>query len=119
MRAQLQLSLALVALSGSPAAADRDLFERLCRTADCGGAFARLEVFRDAGQSLVKIRYRGDFRHCSHPPTVYYDERGLSLGSVDDWLRTGEQLAYATAFHAEQTKGLVRSEEIACRDFVP
>ena len=119
MRVPLQLSLVLVLLSFSQAKADRALFENLCRTSQCSGSFARLEIFQDSAQRLAKIRFRGDFSRCSHTPAIYFDNEGRWLADVDDWLRTGERLAYAEQLHKEQTMGLVRSSEIACSEFFP
>jgi hypothetical protein len=102
----------------SSANADRALFARLCSTADCNGTFARLEVFHDAAGRLAIVRYRGDFRRCSHPPAIYFDKEGKQLAVVDDWLRVDKELlAHAARLHAEMTKGHELTATMGCADF--
>jgi hypothetical protein len=111
----MQLCLMLILLGSTAASADRDLFVRLCTRAQCAGTFARLETFHDAGGRLARIRFRGDFRRCSHPPAIYFDGAGRELDGVDDWLRIDkDSVANSERFHAEMTKGLTLAQEIMC-----
>jgi len=115
MRAVLPLSLILLALVPSPSRADRELFARLCGLAQCSGRFARLEVFQDSKGQPARIRFRGDFRRCSHPPTIYFDMAGKELTSIDDWLRIGKsEVANADGIHRDMTRGLKLEMEIGC-----
>ena len=97
--------------------ADRAFYAGICISTPCGGPFGRLQLFRDKAGRLVRILARGDFRRCSHPPAVYFDDKGAALESVDDWLRIDkERERTAEQFHARMTADLTRAEEIFCSD---
>lgn len=114
MRA-IYLCLALLALVPTPSHADQELFARMCAQTQCSGPFARLELFHDSKGQPVRIRFRGDFRRCSHPPTIYFDVSGKELAAVDDWLRIGKaEVASAERLHREMTNGLTLGVEIGC-----
>jgi hypothetical protein len=114
MRAVLPLSLALVILTSS-SHADQALLARLCGRAHCSGPLARLEVFNDSKGQPTRIRFRGDFRRCSHPPAIYFDMTGKQLASPDDWLRVDKvELADAAHIHREMTLGLRLDKGMAC-----
>lgn len=100
-------------------AGEQEVLLKLCKTSPCEGPFARVELLRDAKQRLVKLRFRGDFRTCTHPPAVYFDPSGRELSRIDDWLRSdGDAALRAKAFHEQQTQGLVVAEVVHCLKFM-
>lgn len=115
--AAMTVAFVSAATAQSVTSADRALYARICIAVPCAGSFGRLQLYRDKDGRLVRIRARGDFRKCSHPPAVYFDEKGTELESVDDWLRIDkENVRTAEQFHARMTAGLTRAEEINCSD---
>ena len=107
----------MIPTAAQTAEADRALYTRICIEVPCAGTFGQLQLFRDKRGRLARVLARGDFRVCSHPPAVYYDAQGKTLGSVDDWLRIEkDRVRAAEEFHARMTAGLQRTEVFACQE---
>jgi hypothetical protein len=80
----------------------------------CAGELASIAVFRDAQGAVGRYRFDGDLQVCSHPPRIYYDERGRNvLGVAHRPVEKDEAEAIAQR-QADAVAGFTEAETLRC-----
>ena len=92
--------------------------QRKACSAPCRGQLATLVAYRDARGEVKRYESPGSPGDCSHPPLLFFDERGEQTGAIPlvPVAPGSEQARKFDAIRQEQTAGLRRAEEISCQD---
>ena len=87
--------------------------EKVC-AGDCTGPLSSVQVFRDAGGQVKRLRHRGDGAVCSHAPDIYFDETGAHVFTVAQRPVGPEEAAILRAERARALAGLTQAELLSC-----
>ncbi len=98
--------------AGIPKGVRKEAIARICATAPCLGKLSTIEVWREKGGAVGRLYYSGDFRVCSHPPSVYYNAEGVELKPVANEPIVPGNRQFFEELHARHRSGLTMTDRI-------
>ena len=103
-----------------PAGVDAAVIRQICTTS-CSTHFTQVEVYRDAQEAVRRYLRPSTPGDCTHPPALYFDERGGSTGAIPQKpvVPGSEEARQFQDTMARQIAGLHRAGEVSCAPYKP
>jgi hypothetical protein len=105
-----------VVLGPNPWNPEQMAAQRRACSAPCRGRFASLIAWRDAQGEVKRYESPGSPGDCSHPPLLFFNERGEETGAIPLVPVTpgSEEARKFDAIREQQTAGLRKADEVSC-----
>ena len=98
-----------------PAGVDAAVVRKAC-AAQCSNEFTSIQVYRDERGVARRYERTSNPGSCSHPPTIYFDERGEETGAIPlvPVVPGSDQAKGFDATRGQQLTGLRKAESVMC-----